>query len=142
MWLSLLLTGDPWKGAQRNNLSNIERDQCSGELQFVDRGKHSCHLKTIKAWNEFSENQVCGGKAQFKSYLVEAYDLLQLPHAEKAVTNLLGEPGAILVLGVGIHINLGLNATKVIAKYLRPVLALIESRGNGRPSIIWANTHR
>ena len=88
LWLSLLFTGDPWKGALRNNLSNIERDQCSGELQFVDRGKHSCHLKTIKAWDEFSENQVCGGKAQFKSYLVEAYDLLQLPHAEKAVTNL------------------------------------------------------
>lgn len=130
MWLSLLLTGDPWKGALRKNLSNIERDQCSGELQFVDRGKHSCHLKTIKAWDELSENQVCGGKAQFKSL------------AEKAVTNLLGEPKAILVLRVGIHINLGLNATKVIAKYLRLLLALIESRGNGRPSIIWANTHR
>lgn len=140
--LSLLITGDSLKGALRNTLSEEEKEQCSGELQFVDRGKHSCHLRIIQGWDEFGENQVCGGKAQFKSYLVQAYDMNQLPLAVKAVTNLLGKPKAIVVLGVGIHINFGLNATNVIVKYLKPLLSLIETRGNGKPLVIWANIHR
>lgn len=137
---SLLVTGDPVTGALKSSLSEEEKQQCSGELQFVDRGKHECHLKTIHSWDEFGENQVCGGKTKFKTYLLEAYNMQQLHLAKKTVTNLLGKRASIVVLGVGIHFSL--NATKVIEKYLSPLLDLIESRGNGWPLLIWANIHQ
>ena len=138
--LSLLITGDPIRGALKSTLSEEEKAQCSGDLQFVDRGKHSCHLKTVKGWEEFGEHQVCNGNALFKSYLVEAYDLSQLSLAMKAVKSLLGKRNAIIVLGVGIHFSL--NATQVIEKYLTPLLSLIKNSGNGRPLLIWANIHQ
>ena len=138
---ALLVTGDPVRGALRSSLSEEEKQQCSGELQFVDRGKHSCHLKTIHRWEEFGENQVCEGEtAQFKTYLVEAYSMPQLPSALQTVKNLLGKRASVVVLGVGIHFSL--NATKVIEEYLSPLLDMIESRGNGWPLMIWANIHR
>lgn len=139
--LSLLITGDPVRGALRSTLSEEEKEQCSGELQFVDRGKHLCHLRTIQGWEEFGENQVCNGKARFKSYLVEAYGQSQLPLAVNAVKDLLGKRKAIVVLGIGIHFSL--NSTQVIVNYLKPLLALIENSSiNERPLLIWANIHQ
>lgn len=137
--LTLLITGDPVRGALRSTLSEEEKEQCSGELQFF-AGKHSCHLKLIRDLEELDTNQLCNGKARFKSYFVEAYNVNQFPLAVKTVKNLLGKRKAIIVLGVGIHIHL--NATMVIAKYLKPFLSLIENSGNDRPLLIWATIHQ
>lgn len=138
---SLLVTGDPITGALRSSLSDEERKQCSGEWQFVDNGKHSCHLKTLRNWEEVRENRPCSGSTQFKTYLVEAYNIHQLPLAIKTVTNLLGKPGSVVVLGVGIHFLS--NAQKVIKDYLKPLLDLIQDQsGNGWPLLIWANIHQ
>lgn len=138
---ALLVTGNHETSTLRSSLSEEEKQQCGGKMQFVDRGKHSCHLKTIHDWEEFGgDNQVCDGKTQFKTYLVEAYNMQQLPLAVKAVTNLLGKRASVIVLGVGIHFSL--NATKVIKEHLTPLLDLIEKRGNGWPLMIWANIHQ
>lgn len=137
---SLLVTGDPVTGALKRRLPDEEKQQCSGELQFVDRGKHSCHLKTIQNWEEFGENKVCNRTAHFKTYLVQAYSIAQRPLAVQAVKNLLGQRASVIVLGVGIHFSL--NATNVYREYLTPLLDLIKNHGNGWPSLIWANIHR
>ena len=73
--------------------------------------------------------------------MVEAYNIHQLPLAIKTVTNLLGKPGSVVVLGVGIHFLS--NAQKVIKDYLKPLLDLIQDQsGNGWPLLIWANIHQ
>ena len=137
--LTLLITGDPERGAFRSTLSEEEKEQCSGEMQFF-AGKHSCHLKPIRDLEELDANQLCNGNARFKSYFVEAYNVNQISLALKTMKSLLGKRKAIIVLGVGTHIHL--NATMVIAKYLMPFLSLIENSGNERPLLIWANIHQ
>lgn len=138
--LTLLITGDPIRGALRSTLSEEEKEQCSGEMQFFP-GKHSCHLKLIRDWEELDANQLCNGKpVRFKSHFVEAYNVNQFPSAVKTVKNLLGKRKAIIVLGVGIHIHL--NATMVIEKYLVPFLSLIANSDDDRPLLIWANIHQ
>ena len=97
-------------------------------------------LKLIRDWEELDTNQLCNGKARFKTHFVEAYSVNQFPSAVKTVKSLLGKRKAIIVLGVGIHIHL--NATMVIAKYLMPFLSLIENSGDDRPLLIWANIHQ
>ena len=138
--LALLITNDPTKGALKRTLSLDDQQHCQGEMQFIDRGKYSCHVKTIKDWEEFNHNQVCEGNAMFRSYFVEAYNLGQLPVVMKAVENLVGKRGAVVAVGVGVHFRH--NHTQVIEQYLKPLLSIVKKGKSVWPMIIWINTHQ
>lgn len=135
--LALILTNDTAKGALNIKMTSKQREQCQGELQFIDRGKFNCHRIIAHRWEELPK--VCGGKTNFKVNLEEAYNVKLVNRAKHAVKRLLNKTGAILVLNVGLH--MGHNSKFVIEKYVGPIIDMVNNGTNGWPKIIWHNLH-
>ena len=135
--LVLLLTNNFATGALNPKADAKQRENCQGELQFIDRGKYNCHGFIAHRWEELQN--VCGGKAKFKVSLEEAYCYERFPDAEKVVKSLLNKSGAVVVFNVGLHMSL--NSADVIDKYVGHIVDMVAEYGNGWPKIVWHDLH-
>jgi hypothetical protein len=135
--LAVLLTNNPSMGGLNANSDQKRREQCQGELQFIDRGRYNCHGIIAHRWEDLP--QVCGGKGNFKVSLEEAYHYHLFPKAKKTVTRLLNKTGSVVVFNVGLHMLL--RTEEIIHKYVGPLVDLVTRNSNGWPKLIWHNLH-
>ena len=135
--LALLLTNDTTKGALSIKKNVKRREQCQGELQFIDSGKFNCHVVIARKWQELPT--VCGGKTNFEINLEQAYNLQSYPKAKNAVRRLLNKTGSVVVFNVGLH--MGHDSKYVIGKYVGPIVDMVAQNGHGWPKMIWHNLH-
>lgn len=133
----LLLSGNPNSGAIPVKASKKDREFCYGDHQIAIK---KCNLEVVAhRIDELVPNSICGGKVNFHLDLVENYKKYLPDPDMKQIRQYLGRNNAFVVLAVGLHYRL--DVQKVIDVYIKKVLDVIESEGNGWPKVIWMGIH-
>ena len=138
--LLILLTRDKEHGALRTDLTQLDKEICAGENQFVDS---ACHKKLAMTWNDVQKHKgYCSSMANHtkpRLSFVEAYNIKQLHLATLELKQRLIEEKPLVIIGIGVHDNF--NYTRVIAEYLIPMVEMRASAGRNKGTFMWLNTH-
>ena len=137
--LMILFTNDKETGCLNIHTSETQRRLCSGDMQFVDGGKTTCHGKTAKTIDQLPKGKFCQGKHNFLYSFQEFYNLARAKLALDKVRENFHKKNSVVAIGVGLH--MGLNAEKVLNGYLKPILQLKERAKSNWPLILWLTTH-
>lgn len=137
--LMILFTDDKENGCLVKDIDDNHRELCSGDMQFVDAGKATCHGQTAKKASQLPEGKFCQGKYNFEYSFNEFYSMKHAKLALGKVREKLNKTNSVIALGVGLHI--GLKADKVFNDYLKPILQLKEQAASQWPLVVWITTH-
>ena len=137
--LMILFTDDKESGCLIKDINETHRGLCSGDMQFVDGGKATCHGKTVKNIDQLPKGKFCQGKHNFLYSFHEFYSLAHAKLAMNEVRANLHKKHSVVAIGVGLHMDL--NAGKVLNGYLKPILQLREQAKSNWPLIVWLTTH-
>ncbi|XP_031571455.1 uncharacterized protein LOC116305644 isoform X2 [Actinia tenebrosa] len=136
--LLMIFTNDPLEGSMRKGLSEKERKRCQGERQFVDQGKSMCNKKLSRSNRDVNAEKFCKGTTNFFFHFNESYSIRRRNDAMKIVRETVNNRSkSFIVVGVGMHD--GLNAQKVMNKYVEPILGIVAKRK--WPRIVWVTVH-
>ena len=137
--LLILMTADPEKGGLKTETSQVDKEICAGENQFVDS---ACHKWLSMTWDDVEKNgNYCVGMPEGhrpRIGFIEAYNIKQLHKAKQELKTRLKEKRPLLVIGIGVHENF--NYSRVIGEYLKPIIEL-KKKSNSKPELLWLNTH-
>ncbi len=134
--LLLFLTGNPHSGLLPPHTSQSDRKKCHDDHQIT---KIACARVTAHSVEKLGPNSVCKGRVNFEWALVENYGTNLLPKSLRKITEYIGRNNSFVVLTVGLHLKLDFEA--VLEKFVRKILTIIETKGNGWPKIIWMGIH-
>lgn len=137
--LMILFTDDKETGCLNKDINETHKELCSGDMQFVDGGKATCHGKTAKNIYDLPDGKFCQGKHSFLYSFQEFYSLAHTKLALNQVQANLHKKNSVVAIGVGLHMDL--NADKVLKDYLKPILQLKEQAESQWPLIVWLTTH-
>ena len=137
--LMIIFTDDKQTGCLIKDINATYRGLCSGDMQFVDGGKATCHGKTAQKIYQLPKGKFCHGEHSFQYSFHEFYSLAHANLALNQVRTNLHKNNSIVAIGVGLHI--GLDANKVFIDYLKPILQLKEQARSYWPMIVWLTTH-
>ena len=136
--MMLLLTNDREAGCLSKDLPEIDRTQCSGDMQFVDGGKSICHTKVTSNISKLPERKFCGGKYDFEYSFYAFYNFNFAKSALSKFGENLKRKNSVVAIGVGLH--MGLNAKNVIKNYVQPIITLKEQFKSQWPLLVWLTT--
>ncbi len=94
---------------------------------------------TANTLEELEPNSVCNGRVNFKFDLVQNYKKYLPKDDLDKIKEYLGRNDSFVVMAIGLHYRLDLEAVK--REYLEKVLTLVETEGKGWPKIIWMGIH-
>ena len=137
--LLILFSNDKETGSLIKDIHESHIGLCSGDMQFVDGGKTTCHGKTAGNIDQLSKGKFCQGKHNFQYSFHAFYSLAQAKFALDEVREHLHKNNSVVAIGVGLHI--GLNAKEVLNGYLKPILRLKEQANSTWPLIVWLTVH-
>lgn len=137
--LMILFTDDRETGCLVKDIDETHRGLCSGDMQFVDAGKATCHGKTAHNTSQLQTGKFCQGKQEFEYSFNEFYSIAHAKLALSKVQEKLNKTNSVIAIGVGLH--MGLSANKVFSEYLVPILQLKKQAASQWPLIVWLTTH-
>ena len=137
--LMILFTDDRESGCLVKDIDETHRGLCSGDMQFVDAGKATCHGKTAKNTAQLPTGKFCQGKQEFEYSFHEFYSMDYAKLALSKVRGKLNKTNSVIAIGVGLHMSL--DANKVFSEYLKPILQLKNQTASRWPLIVWLTTH-
>ncbi|XP_065056954.1 uncharacterized protein LOC135685081 isoform X1 [Rhopilema esculentum] len=133
----LLLSGNLHSGAMPGKATDEERAFCYADHQIAIK---KCNLEIVAhKLEELPPRSICNGKVNFNLDLVENYKKYLQDKDMEQIRKYLKREDSYVVLAVGLHYRLDLN--KVIDLYVKKVLDVIETEGNGWPKVIWMGIH-
>ena len=133
----LLLSGNLHSGAMPGKATDEERAFCYADHQIAIK---KCNLEIVAhKLEELPPKSICNGNVSFNLDLVENYKKYLQDIDMEQIRKYLKRKDSYVVLAVGLHYRLDLN--KVIDLYVKKVLDVIETEGNGWPKVIWMGIH-
>ena len=131
--LLIHLTDDRLYGTLVSSLNQQVFTECKGELQFME--KYLCRVSFASEWADIKNNQkYCQfSKQKPKSQYKGFYNIEYLQNGITDIESILLESKPLLVVGIGLHENL--DSSRVIERYLKPLLNLVKKNKNA--TLIW-----